>query len=90
MRHEAAVLAEVMDSSHQLTAMFLEAQASVQFQDICRQQIELVLQALKNLDEHAELLAARLNSHMEYPSGGKSITGQCRNALRGLRHGAAA
>lgn len=83
MRHEAAVLAEVMDSSHQLTAMFLEAQASVQFQDICRQQIELVLQALKNLDEHAELLAAQLNSHTEIPSGGKSIAGHLETLYEG-------
>ena len=62
MRHEAGVLAEVKDSSQQLTGMFLEAQASVQFQDISRQQIELVMGALTQLDEHAGLLAARLTA----------------------------
>ena len=65
MRHEAGVLAEVKDSSQQLTGMFLEAQASVQFQDISRQQIELVMGALTQLDEHAGLLAARLTADQD-------------------------
>jgi methyl-accepting chemotaxis protein len=63
MRHEAGVLAEVQNSSTQLAGMFLEAQASVQFQDVSRQQIEHVVQALSQLDEHAGLLAGRLAAH---------------------------
>jgi methyl-accepting chemotaxis protein len=63
MRHEASVLGEVQNSSHQLTGMFMEAQASVQFQDVSRQQIEIVAQALSLLDEHAKALAARLQAH---------------------------
>jgi methyl-accepting chemotaxis protein len=63
MRHEAGVLAEVQNNSRQLTAMFLDAQASVQFQDVTRQQIEHVSQALTQLDEHAGLLAERLRAH---------------------------
>ena len=63
MRHEAGVLTEVQSSSRQLTGMFLEAQASVQFQDVSRQQIELVAQALTVLDEHACRLADRLCAH---------------------------
>jgi len=63
MRHEAGVLAEVQNSSTQLAGMFLEAQASVQFQDVSRQQIEHVVQALNQLDEHAGLLADRLRAH---------------------------
>jgi methyl-accepting chemotaxis protein len=63
MRHEASVLGEVQSSSHQLTGMFMEAQASVQFQDVSRQQIEIVVQALSLLDEHANVLAARLHAH---------------------------
>jgi methyl-accepting chemotaxis protein len=43
--------------------MFMDAQASVQFQDISRQQIELVMQALTRLDEHARQLGERLRSH---------------------------
>jgi methyl-accepting chemotaxis protein len=65
MRHEAGVLAEVQSSSTQLTAMFMEAQASVQFQDVSRQQIEQVITALTQLDEHAGLLAERLSAYEE-------------------------
>ncbi len=62
IQHENRILGEVRDSSSQLTTMFLEAQASVQFQDLTRQQIELVMQALTQLDEHAGLLADRLRA----------------------------
>jgi methyl-accepting chemotaxis protein len=65
MRHETETLAEVQHSSTQLAAMFLEAQASVQFQDVSRQQIEQVMQALQQLDEHAGLLADRLSAYEE-------------------------
>lgn len=62
MSHEAGVLAEVQASSSKLAGMFMEAQASVQFQDVSRQQIEHVVQALTQLDEHAGILAERLRS----------------------------
>lgn len=65
MRHETATLNEVRDSSTQLASMFLEAQASVQFQDVTRQQIEQVMHALQQLDEHAGLLADRLRAYEE-------------------------
>ena len=60
MQHETKVLAEIQNSSTQLTAMFFEAQSSVQFQDVSRQQIEHIIQALNHLDEHFGLLAERL------------------------------
>jgi len=63
MRHEAGTLAEVRSSSTQLATMFLEAQASVQFQDVSRQQIEHVMHALDKLDEHASLLADHLRAY---------------------------
>jgi methyl-accepting chemotaxis protein len=63
IRHEARTLGEVQSSSSQLANMFLEAQASVQFQDVSRQQIEQVMLALSRLDEHAGLLADRLNAY---------------------------
>ncbi|WP_240327731.1 methyl-accepting chemotaxis protein [Dechloromonas sp. HYN0024] len=63
MRHEAGVVAQVMESSSQLANMFMEAQASVQFQDVSRQQIEQVIQALSQLDEHAGLLSERLRAY---------------------------
>lgn len=63
MHHETETLNQVQTSSTQLGNMFLEAQASVQFQDVTRQQIEQVMQALTQLDEHAEVLAERLRVH---------------------------
>ncbi|MBS1145082.1 MAG: chemotaxis sensory transducer [Proteobacteria bacterium] len=63
MRHESEVLREVQGSSTQLAAMFMEAQASVQFQDVSRQQIEQVISALNQLDEHAGMLAQRLQAY---------------------------
>jgi methyl-accepting chemotaxis protein len=63
MRHETSVLNEVQNSSHEITRMFLEAQASVQFQDVSRQQIEIVAAALTVLDEHTSLLADRLQAN---------------------------
>ncbi|NTV69789.1 MAG: chemotaxis protein [Azonexaceae bacterium] len=63
MRHETGVLVQVQQSSSQLATMFMEAQASVQFQDVSRQQIEQAVQALSQLDEHAGLLAERLRSY---------------------------
>jgi methyl-accepting chemotaxis protein len=63
MQHEAGVLGQVRDSSEQLAGMFLEAQASIQFQDVNRQQIELVIAALQQLDEHAGVLAERLHAY---------------------------
>ena len=63
MRHEAGVIDVVQKSSAQLAAMFLETQASIQFQDVGRQQIEAVIQALQRLDEHSALLAERLHAY---------------------------
>jgi len=74
MRHEANVLTEVKNSSQQLSEMFMEAQASVQFQDVSRQQIELVVRALTVLDEHATLLAERLRTPEAEPSGSTAYT----------------
>jgi methyl-accepting chemotaxis protein len=63
MRHETGVLAEVSASSHQLANMFMEAQANVQFQDVTRQEVEHVIDALSRLDEHASMLADRLRAY---------------------------
>ncbi|MCE1172629.1 methyl-accepting chemotaxis protein [Azovibrio restrictus] len=62
MRHGAGVLSTIQNNSSRLAQMFMEAQASVQFQDVTRQQLEQVIGALNNLDEHAGLLADRLRA----------------------------
>jgi methyl-accepting chemotaxis protein len=59
--HEAEVMSTITDSSQQLASMFMSALASVQFQDVTRQQIEQVVDALNRLDTHSTLLADRLN-----------------------------
>ena len=59
--HEAQVLAKILDSSKRLADMFMDAMASVQFQDVTRQQVEQVSNALDRLDAHATLLAERLH-----------------------------
>jgi methyl-accepting chemotaxis protein len=59
-QHDAEVLARVREASQELSTMFMDALASVQFQDVTRQQIEQVINALQRLDGHAELLAGRL------------------------------
>lgn len=58
---EAQVIAQIHASSQQLTDMLMNALASVQFQDAARQQIEQVVNALDHLDQHANILAERLN-----------------------------
>ena len=57
---EARVMATIVESSQKLGEMFMSALASVQFQDVTRQQIEQVVDALQRLDAHALLLAGRL------------------------------
>ncbi len=59
--HDAEMLVRMRDSSQRLSAMFMDALASVQFQDVTRQQIEQVINALDRLDGHAALLADRLD-----------------------------
>ncbi len=58
--HDIAVLGTVREASSDLGKMFMDVLASVQFQDITRQQIEIVSNALHKLDEHAENLARRI------------------------------
>jgi methyl-accepting chemotaxis protein len=50
--HGAGVMATITESSRQLADMFMSALASVQFQDVTRQQIEQVVDALNRLDGH--------------------------------------
>lgn len=60
LEHDQKVLAEVQQASGTLTGMFMDILASVQFQDITRQQIEQVCKALDTLDAHADTLAEQL------------------------------
>ena len=60
VRREAEVFSEIGHSSRRLTGMFLDAQASIQFQDVSRQQIELIIEATRRIDALATEFARRL------------------------------
>ena len=57
---EREILATITESSGKLGAMFMDALASVQFQDVTRQQIEQVIGGIERLDTHADALAGVL------------------------------
>ncbi len=59
-RFQGQMIATIRHSSEDLASMFMDAIASVQFQDVTRQQLELTSQALERLDEHAKAIAERL------------------------------
>ena len=61
LEHEAKILGVIRESSGNLGAMFMETMASVQFQDVTRQQVGHVIEALERLDEHVLKLSACLN-----------------------------
>lgn len=60
--HEASSMQKISSSSAQLSDMFMDTLASVQFQDIVRQQIEQIAIALNQSDAHARTLAERLEA----------------------------
>lgn len=58
---QTQVALTIGQNSHDLKAMFLDAMAGVQFQDVTRQQVEQVVSTLMHVDEHFAHLADRLN-----------------------------
>ena len=60
MQHQTQVITTVQEGSQELARMFMDAVASVQFQDVTRQQIETTIEALTSLQNHATTLAERL------------------------------
>ncbi len=60
LRSQASTIETVRGSSERLSEMFMDALASVQFQDVTRQQIEHTTESLTRLDEHLGVLAERL------------------------------
>ena len=57
IEHEGRILEAFRESSARLAEMFMETMASVQFQDVTRQQVGHVIEALERLDEHVLKLA---------------------------------
>ncbi|NLC37173.1 MAG: chemotaxis protein [Alcaligenaceae bacterium] len=60
LRLGSSTMEQISQCSQELTSMFMDTLASIQFQDVTRQQIEHVILALTRMDEHARLLARRL------------------------------
>ena len=60
LHHQGKVIVNVSESSEELATMFMETLASVQFQDVTRQQIEHIADALSRLDAHLGELGKRL------------------------------
>jgi methyl-accepting chemotaxis protein len=62
MKHDEAMLAQLSQTSQTLSSMFMEVLASIQFQDVTRQQIEQVQKALVRLDSHIAELVEMMRS----------------------------
>ena len=60
--HEVATMEQISQSSQNLTTLFMDAMASIQFQDRVRQQVEQVNDALQQLDNHSQQLSAFLQN----------------------------
>lgn len=62
MKHDEEMLAGITTTSQTLSSMFMEVLASIQFQDVTRQQIEQVQSALNRLNSHVEQLVEMMRS----------------------------
>jgi methyl-accepting chemotaxis protein len=62
MKRDEETLARLQRTSETLSSMFMEVLASIQFQDVTRQQIEQVQKALDRLDDHIAELVAMMRS----------------------------
>jgi methyl-accepting chemotaxis protein len=62
MKHDEAMLAQLSQTSQTLSSMFMEVLASIQFQDVTRQQIEQVQKAITRLDTHIAQLVSMMRS----------------------------
>jgi methyl-accepting chemotaxis protein len=62
MKHDEAMIAHLSKTSQTLSSMFMEVLANIQFQDVTRQQIELVQGALNRLNTHVEELVEMMRS----------------------------
>lgn len=63
IEREESLMKQIHTLSEELVQMFMDTMASVQFQDLARQQVEQVCRALDRLDDHASHLAQRLERH---------------------------
>lgn len=62
MKRDEEMLAHLAETSHTLSSMFMDVLASIQFQDVTRQQIEQVQNALTRLDFHVVQMVEMMRS----------------------------
>ena len=65
-QRERKILEHIASSGTRLGEMFMETMASVQFQDISRQQIEQVIKGIAHIEEHTQSIASMLERAEEY------------------------
>ena len=62
MKRDEEMLAKLSNTSETLSSMFMEVLANIQFQDVTRQQIEQVQNALTRLDTHVAQMVGMMRS----------------------------
>ena len=62
MKRDEEMLANLSNTSNTLSSMFMDVLASIQFQDVTRQQIEQVQNALTRLDAHVAQMVEMMRS----------------------------
>ena len=72
-QREKEILERISSSSNRLAEMFMEALASVQFQDITRQQIAQVIAGIEHIDTHTQTIAGLLARAEDYASADPEI-----------------
>ena len=63
---EKEMLGQIRNSGDRLAEMFVEALASVQFQDITRQQIAQVIEGITHIDAHTQTVAGVIKNAEDY------------------------
>ena len=73
VRREHDTLSRINVSSDRLAQMFVDALASVQFQDITRQQIEQVIEGITRIDAHTQSIAGILQRGEDFADADPEI-----------------
>jgi len=73
VRRDHDMLSQIDLSCGKLAEMFVNAMASVQFQDITRQQVEQVIEAISRIDEHTQSIAGVLQRGEDFADADPEI-----------------
>jgi len=73
VRRDHDMLTQIDTSCAKLAEMFVNAMASVQFQDITRQQVEQVIEAISRIDAHTQTIAGVLQRGEDFADADPEI-----------------